>query len=341
MSDLPPLDAPQAYVVVAPDDQRGPYTVELLIGEVLAGRLSDATPVWWPGLPDWTTMGGHPGLAAEIARRRDAAAAPAPAWAPDPAAPSTAPEPTYEAPASYEAPAAAYDSSATYGAGAYDAPASYDAPQQGGYEAAQPSGFEAPAEQANDYIEVDAVAGSLGTDEEPVAATSEVDDETRRTFDAFVARSADLVGGANRAATAEEELVQAAIGALTDAGYTPAGRDVVDGSTELRFDSSAGDASLQVSLGRFGELTQDELPDAVIPLRMSASSISAGGGASTTTGEHGEIRVVADEWSGRSTASVELVLGLADYLDDRFGVDRDAVSRDLTAIAAVVRSRLG
>ena len=52
MTDLPPLEEPQAYVVVGPDDQRGPYTMELLIGEVLAGRLSDATPVWWPGLSD-------------------------------------------------------------------------------------------------------------------------------------------------------------------------------------------------------------------------------------------------------------------------------------------------
>jgi hypothetical protein len=83
MTDLPPLDQPQAYVVVGPNDQRGPYTLELLIGEVLAGRLHDATPVWWPGLAEWTTMGGHPGVAAELARRRAGYAAPeAPAPAP-------------------------------------------------------------------------------------------------------------------------------------------------------------------------------------------------------------------------------------------------------------------
>jgi len=101
MSDLPALDQPQAHVVVGPNDQRGPYTLELLISEVVAGRLHDATPVWWPGLPDWTTMAAHPGVAAEIARRRAPAPTqatpfaqpytPEPSYAPEP---STAPEPT-------------------------------------------------------------------------------------------------------------------------------------------------------------------------------------------------------------------------------------------------------
>ncbi|MCZ7629482.1 MAG: DUF4339 domain-containing protein [Microthrixaceae bacterium] len=72
MTDLPALDQPQSYVVVGPDDQRGPYTLELLITEVVEGRLSENTPVWWPGLADWTTMAAHPGVATEIARRRAA-----------------------------------------------------------------------------------------------------------------------------------------------------------------------------------------------------------------------------------------------------------------------------
>lgn len=76
MTDLPSLEQPQAYVVVGPEDQRGPYTLELLITEVVDGRLNEATPVWWPGLTDWTTMSTHPGLAAEIARRRNPTPAP-------------------------------------------------------------------------------------------------------------------------------------------------------------------------------------------------------------------------------------------------------------------------
>ncbi|MFV0316107.1 MAG: DUF4339 domain-containing protein [Microthrixaceae bacterium] len=72
MSDLPPTDQAQCYVVVGPDDQRGPYTLELLVTEVVAGRLDENTPVWWPGLADWTTMAAHPGVAAEVTARRGA-----------------------------------------------------------------------------------------------------------------------------------------------------------------------------------------------------------------------------------------------------------------------------
>ncbi len=75
MTDLPPLDADIAYVVVAENDQRGPYQLEVLITEVLGGRIYDSTPIWWPGLPEWTTIAAHPGIAAELQRRRDAYAA--------------------------------------------------------------------------------------------------------------------------------------------------------------------------------------------------------------------------------------------------------------------------
>jgi hypothetical protein len=75
MSDLPPLHDDIAYVVVAENDQRGPYQLEVLITEVLGGRIHDSTPIWWPGLAEWTTIAGHPGLAEEIQRRRDAYAA--------------------------------------------------------------------------------------------------------------------------------------------------------------------------------------------------------------------------------------------------------------------------
>ena len=78
MTDLPPLHESMAYVVVAENDQRGPYPLDVLIGEVVAGRLYGTEPIWWPGLPEWTTIGSHPGLVAEIQRRHAAASAPAP-----------------------------------------------------------------------------------------------------------------------------------------------------------------------------------------------------------------------------------------------------------------------
>ncbi|MFM7067894.1 MAG: GYF domain-containing protein, partial [Actinomycetes bacterium] len=72
MSDLPALDEPCAFIVVAENDQRGPFTLDVLIGEVLAGRLYDSTPIWWPGLPDWTTIAAHAGIVAELQRRHAA-----------------------------------------------------------------------------------------------------------------------------------------------------------------------------------------------------------------------------------------------------------------------------
>ncbi|UDY35429.1 DUF4339 domain-containing protein [Dermatobacter hominis] len=115
MSDLPPLDQPQAYVVVGPNDQRGPYTLDLLIGEVVAGRLHDATPVWWPGLAEWTTMSGHPGVAAELARRRGGYAAPAAPAAPPAPAPGQ-----YEQTTGYESYQPQQPQPQSYEAGQYE-----------------------------------------------------------------------------------------------------------------------------------------------------------------------------------------------------------------------------
>jgi hypothetical protein len=94
MSDLPPLHDDLAYVVVAENDQRGPYQLEVLITEVLGGRIHESTPIWWPGLAEWTTIAGHPGLAGEIQRRRDAVAASNPVVPPAvPAMPPSEPAP--------------------------------------------------------------------------------------------------------------------------------------------------------------------------------------------------------------------------------------------------------
>jgi hypothetical protein len=155
MSDLPSLDQPQAYVVVGPDDQRGPYSLELLVGEVVAGRLHDATPVWWPGLGDWTTMTGHPGLAAEIQRRRSPAPA-ASAFMP-PAAPpqpqqSPQGQPTEPAAPGFGQYQQAEGFSQSQGAGGYPAAATpgqdYSTDMYAGYgAAAQPSVEPVPAEE--------------------------------------------------------------------------------------------------------------------------------------------------------------------------------------------------
>ncbi|MGB6058803.1 MAG: GYF domain-containing protein [Microthrixaceae bacterium] len=150
MSDLPPLDQQQAYVVVGSNEQVGPYALELLISEVVAGRLADTTPVWWPSLTDWTTMAVHPGVAAEIARRRSATGS-VPGWAaPTPAQNPSAVAQPYSEPHSEQAYSDQADQAQAYAGQAGTGAAGYAQPETGQPETAQPDagqpaieGFEA------------------------------------------------------------------------------------------------------------------------------------------------------------------------------------------------------
>lgn len=339
MSDLPPLDQPQAYVVVGPNDQRGPYTLELLISEVMAERLSEATPVWWPGLADWTTMGAHPGVADELARRRGAAApAAAPAWAEPSSDPYAAPpSDPYAAPAAdpYAAPAA--DPSA--------APAAEPAPSAQQYGAPSDQ-YGAPADPfataANEPV----------TDEEPVdaeiievAEVVGVDPQHGEVFAALVARSAVRAERQSRVDAVNEQLVGAVAAAVTGQGFSFAERTGADRREELRFEGGQGDM-VMVSLGRAegadaAAIREDHVP-ITITYRSSATpgeqGVAAQGGESG--GGHGEVLVAADEWTGQSTSSVSLFLGLDEYVDEQLEVDGEALVRDVGAAVAVVRSKL-
>jgi hypothetical protein len=312
MSELPPLDQPQAHVVVGPNDQRGPYTLELLITEVLAGRLSEETPVWWPGLNDWTTMGAHPGVAGELARRRAAAAAPA--WA----EPAPAADP-YAAP--YAAPGAA-------------APAD-----------AQPS-YEAAPAASSPADPFGSSAEPAPSDEEPVDAeiievveVVEVDPEHVEVFTALVARSAvraqlqeqvDAVNGAIVSGVAEGVAAQ---------GFTLGEQVETDRTNELRFDGAGGDLVV-ASLGRAASGRPEALREDHVPITLTYRSAAQGVAADDGSGAHGDVVVASDEWTGQSTSSVSLFLGLGDYLDDSLTVDTAAVARDVSAAVAVLRSRL-
>ena len=333
MSDLPPLDQSQAYVVVGPNDQRGPYTVELLISEVLAGRLSEATPVWWPGLADWTTMGGHPGVVAELARRRSPAApaAPAPAWAePAPQAdPYAQPAPAADP---YAQPAPAADP--------------YAQPAQDPY--AQPAADPfAPPADADDVVEAEVVEAELvveGPDGEPevvevdeVVVVDPVHDEA---FAALVVRSSARAEVQSRLDAVNEQLVEAVVAGVAAQGFALGERVDVDRGAELRFDGTDGDL-VMVSLGRAAAVRPDDLREDHVPVTVSYRSAVQDVRASDATGAHGEVVISADEWTGQSTSSVSLFLGLGDYLDESFTVDRAAVERDLSATVAVLRSKLG
>ena len=364
MSELPPLEEPQAYVVVGPDDQRGPYTMELLIGEVLAGRLSDATPVWWPGLADWTTMGGHPGLAAEIHRRRTATGGNAPGWV-DPSSTSAAPQPTYEQHPYQQATPYGQESygQESYGQESYGQGYAEQGYADTGYatpEPAQPGTF---GDQANAFgthereapqtfgtgggephggtlIDVDSTGAVSWVSDAGDAGGPASHDEHDRAFDDLVARSSSRAQRVGRVQAAQDELLRAVNDAVTSQGFRPAGHETPEGRNQLRFEGERG-TELVVSLGRFDQVGEDEVRTAEVPFEVSMRSSSQGGGIDRRAGQHGEVVVVADEWSGQSTATVSLVLGLEDYFGAGLTLDRGAVERDVSAAVTAVRRRMG
>lgn len=336
MSELPPLDQSQAYVVVGPNDQRGPYTMELLIGEVVAGRLSDATPVWWPGLADWTTMGSHPGVAAEIAQRRSAPAA-APAWADPGAAPM--------APAPMAAPAPIADPAPI----AEPAPIVEPAPMAEPAPAADP--FAPPVAAAvaepspvleEPVVEEPVVPGDDEIVDAEVIEVAEVvvaDGAGDEVFAALVARSAVRADRQGRIDAVNEQLIGAVTAAVTDAGFELAERVDVDRGAELRFDGADGDL-VMVSLGRAAAARPEDLHAVHVPVTVSYRSGARVADPSPGTGAHGDVVVAADEWTGQSTSSVSLFLGLDDYLDEHLAVDTAALERDMGATVGVLRSQL-
>lgn len=322
MSDLPPLDQPQAYVVVGPNDQRGPYTLALLIDEVVEGRLSDATPVWWPGLADWTTMSASPGVSAEIARRRQPAAPAAGAGyatpAPAPAAPTPAAEP---APAPDPEPEPSVDPNPQWSVGAQpvEPAASYAAPAE-----------DVTAEATDDDL--------LLEDTIVESAIVEIDDGHILTFAAFVARSGTRASIQGRIDTVHEQLVEAATAGVTSGGFELSERTDESTYTELRFDGA--DDLVIVSLGRALGRRIEDLRSDHVPLSVSYRGSVTGLDVDAGTGEHGEVLITADEWTGQSTSSVRLFIGLDDYLDERYDVRQGVLADDLAATVAVLRARL-
>jgi hypothetical protein len=306
--------------------------MELLISEVLAGRLSEATPVWWPGLADWTTMGGHPGVMAELARRRSPAApaAPAPAWA-EPA-PQVDP---------YAQPAPAADPYAQPAQDPYAQPAAADPYAQ---PAADPF---APPADADDVVEAEVVEAELvveGPDGEPevleVDEVVVVDPAHDEAFAALVVRSSARAEVQSRLDAVNEQLVDAVVAGVGAQGFTLGERVDVDRGAEMRFDGADGDL-VMVSLGRAAAVRPEDLREDHVPVTVSYRSAAQDVRASDATGAHGEVVISADEWTGQSTSSVSLFLGLGDYLDESLALDRAAVERDLSATVAVLRSKLG
>ena len=73
---------------------------------------------------------------------------------------------------------------------------------------------------------------------------------------------------------------------------------------------------------------------------MSYRSGAYDGGADAGSGEHGDVKIVADEWTGQATSTVSLFLGVGDYVAESLELDEDGLALDVVATIATVQQRL-
>lgn len=340
MTDLPALDQPQSYVVVGPDDQRGPYTLELLVSEVVEGRLDENTPVWWPGLADWTTMAAHPGVAAEMARRRGVPDATTPmAFAP-PTAPPPPQEPAAAQPEQVQQEQVQPEQ-------VQPEPA---APDDGAPMAAGAGIFGIRAEsESTDAIEVPAVDVTPADFEAVDAPTTEdgfraagagegLDPVHTDAFSELIRRSRARADAASIVENVDSALVAAVDAAAVAEGFNNTARSDAGERHELSY-TSPGGVSLVVRLGRVHgrDLATG---GAEVPFEVSVSSSSYGGELDAGSGRHGEVIIVATEHGVGASASVDLILGLSDYVDAGYDVDSQSLERDARAVVATLVHRL-
>lgn len=369
MSDLPPLDQPQAYVVIGPDDQRGPYTMELLVSEVVAGRLDENTPVWWPGLADWTTMSAHPGVAAEVARRRGAPAQPAPMAF----APPTAPPPPQQQPSEGMSPSVGQEPAGAepqadepqvhqphvaqpYVDQSQVGPPQADQPDLGQLQQSESQTYqeqrtepftgESTPEDAIEVPAVDVTAADFEAADEPpeqdgfraAGAGEGIDPTYADAFSDLIRRSRARADAASIIQNVDSALVDAVDSAARDEGFEGTARSDAGELHDLSYVSPEG-VSLLVHLGKVHgrDLAAG---DAEVPLSVSVSASSYSGELDSGTGRHGEVVVVAVESGTGASAVVELILGLADYVDASYEVDVESLERDARSVIATLVHRI-
>ena len=405
MTDLPPRDQQQTWIVVHGNEQAGPYGLDLLIDEVVAGRLPENTPVWWPSLPDWTTMSVHPAIAAEIARRRSASttnwlAPESPSVFSQPQGPGSlqagAPQGTESAPQAVQPDSALYAAQPDTGqavtaqpvvenvdpgltgqgvtgdelldngtivddtvaeAAIVDVGSDSDVAD----ESELADGDIADAEIVRDA----AVAGDSAADDaavtdsvgsepgavEPVAQPvvqapdqilSVLEGSVRADFAALVSRSATRADLLAKVSVVDEAFVSATIAAALGSGFVLEERVDVDRGHEMRFNDSSGSQMLVISLGQVSTSTPDEIRSAVLPVTISIRTDQPLTAAQRpeVTGQHGQVVVNPDDWTGKTTGSVALYLGADDYVDESLVVDEGLIQRDIRSAVETVRSAL-
>ncbi|MCB1255643.1 MAG: DUF4339 domain-containing protein [Microthrixaceae bacterium] len=382
MSDLPPLDEPHAWIVVRGTEQAGPYPLNVLIDEVVAQRLPDNTPVWWPPLADWTTLSAQPVVAAEVARRRSLVT---PGWAPPP--PGQVPvdstggamSPQTGSQAMWSSEPVAPESPSVFGTAdsqvacaeepvqSYEPAQTYEPVQS--YEvyeaevdatpAADPSSFDEAEiadavviEAAVPEIQEQSVAAETSPQVEhvesvPVAGsvtsfTSGLEGSVRSDFAQLVARSKKRADRLEAVGAVDEKLVSGAVSAAGQCGFVLTERVDVNGNHEMRFNDESGTSLLVISLAELAVSRVDDISSAVLAVTISvridgAQSVSP---RSVVDGEHGQIAVRPDDWTGQTTSTVSLYLGADDYVNADLVVDSAGVERDFRAAIESLKTAL-
>lgn len=321
MDGLPPLDQPVAWVVVHGQERIGPYALDVLIDEVVAGRLAETTPVWWPPLVDWTTVMANDALVTEIERRRHGSV---PGWAPLSLTGGTEPV-------------------------GLDEDFSTDSGSTDGRVGAPHGSGPVVVERAATVEIVEAEVVDPDPDHDPVVEDGDIVDaiitvpstighRTNRLFLDLVGRSARVAEQMDAITAADQAFVieMIAVGDRHGLGFT----DHHSGSDEHRIHlrDVSGNRELTVLLGRIGTASRHLTVCSTVPLSvvLSARGAAMVGRRSSPTGgtadEHGTVSVLFDERSGRMNAAISLFLTVSDYVDDFLTVNSSRLHDDLDSV---------
>lgn len=329
MDDLPPLDEPIAWVVVREHERVGPYTLNLLIEEVLADRLSPTTPVWWPPLVDWTTISGFAPLWAEIHARRNSDA---PGWAPPAVSAGVfLPLDTNSGPDGEQRSTHVLDVADVVDVEVIEA------------ELIEP---EPDVDDPQDEGHTDIV--------EAIIMDSPMHPENTDFID-LVGRSAGVADRLAAIATVDDAFVSTMVAVGDHHGLSFADHHSGVDEHRINLRDVSGDRELTILLGRVGTGRADVTVNPVVTLSMLLSTrnlarpsdptdpLAESGGEyvfesaeSNRADGHGHIDVSFDDRSGRTTANVALFLGVPDYVDDHLVVDPYRLRTDLDAVVVAL-----
>ena len=155
----------------------------------------------------------------------------------------------------------------------------------------------------------------------------------------MVERSRGRTEAGDRIRAVDAAFVDAVVSGAESQGFTSTDRTGGDVNHDLRFEGGPGE-TLGITVGRIKGDDPAEVRRGHVSLTVRFQSATWSGSLASGTGEHGEVVIVSDEWSGQATSTVTLLLGLEDYLDAELDVDAASLVRDVGATVSVVSGRM-